>query len=126
MKEIIIDYLIQYIPDIRKIVSHTEIKEHQVDFWKRNYPIITDITIDNDEFEIKLKITTEMHQFLSFSNFSDGLIQRINDKSEKKVDGPNYLGMYSWHSEDLKLSFGVNDEVLQFEARFSFKIESLR
>ena len=121
MKQKIIDYLKVLIPQIDEILLLQEVKENHLNFWKRNYPIIRDIRIVDGEFDIFLEIDSTMSEFNNISDFTKGLIKLINENSETKVDGPNYLGMFGWQAEDLSVSFGVNDEILKFEARFSFK-----
>ncbi len=74
MRQNIINYLVKLIPQIDKILLLQEVKENHLNFWKRIYPIIKDIRIENDELDIFLKIDSTNSEFNQISDFSTGLI----------------------------------------------------
>ena len=124
MKEIISNFLKEYNLDIYGLLVKDSISDFELIQWKEKHTIIDKIEYEEDEVSIFLKNLPTDIDFEAYHTFSEKLITRINENSEIKVEGPNYLGMFGWLSEDLSVSFGVNDEPLSFEARFSFKFDS--
>ena len=121
MKQLILDYLKKNNLDIADLLELNEISNSLQNAWKKRYPIIDNIQYQKNEIDIFLKNESNTNDFANFNRFSDGLIELINKNSNKKINGPNYLGMFGWQSEDLSISFGVNNKEMSFEARFSFK-----
>ena len=121
MKQLILDYLKKNNLDIADLLELNEISNSLQNTWKKRYPIIDNIQYPKNEVDIFLKNESSTNDYANFNRFSDGLIELINENSNKKIEGPNYLGMFGWQSEDLSVSFGVNNEKLSFEARFTFR-----
>jgi hypothetical protein len=126
MRGLILNFLKENNLDIGELIGKDSINATELTQWKEKHPIIDKIEYEGNEVGIYLKNLPMDIDFEPYHNFSKKLINLINENSEQKVEGPNYLGMFGWQSGDLFISFGVNDEPLSFEARFSFKIDSIQ
>ena len=72
-----------------------------------------------DEIDIFFRNAESITEGSVFHELNDELINFINDNSEKKVEGSYNLGYYGWESDDLKISIGLINEPICFEARLT-------
>jgi len=126
MKELILDYLKEYGFDLQEILksnkkSGKEYFQKPNDTFRDKHLVIFKIESDEDEIDIYINSSPILTDLSIFHEFSEGLIELINSKSDNKIQGPNSFGSFGWNAADFSLSFGVNDEVFQFEFRISVK-----
>lgn len=126
MKELVLNFLKENDLDISTLIEKDSISAIEVTQWKEKYPIIEKIQYEKNEVGIYLKNLSTDTNFEGYHIFLEELISLLNKNSEEKVNGPNYLGMFGWQSKDLSVNLGINDEPLRFEARFSFKLDSIQ
>ncbi len=123
MKQLILNYLMKYNIQIDKFIHSKEtefsilIKNHD----EQTPYLRVDVMIEREENKCHVYLKrADIHgkEFI-FNEFTNGLIQLINDNSEQKVFQSVVPGWYGWQSEDLSIDFGIKSEIFGFAARFA-------
>lgn len=125
MKKIIFDYLKTYGFDLQKILESNN--KSGKDYFKRptdtfmdKYRVNFTIESKEDGIDIYISSSPELSDLSVFHEFSKGLIEIINQNSEKKVEKSELNeSWFGWESKDFPISFGVKDEFFQFNSRIT-------
>ncbi len=123
MKRQIFDYLKTYNIDCDYLLNSGK-EELQLEIKRPNEVIshtktIFKINREQNEIDIFFTNVELIDEGSVYHELNNGLINYINENSDKKMDGPNYLGYSGWESNDFKISFGLIAEPICFEARLT-------
>lgn len=84
------------------------------------YRVNFTIESKEDGIDIYISSSPELSDLSVFHEFSKGLIEIINQNSEKKVEKSELNeSWFGWESKDFPISFGVKDEFFQFNSRIT-------
>jgi hypothetical protein len=124
MKQLILDYLKKYNIQLEEY-SHSDESDFLVAIKSENevsphLEIKIKVVTEKDKCQIYMENKPELGKKFIFDELSRGLIQLINENSEKKVIEYSFKkGWFGWEADNLSINFGVKNEVLGFEARFA-------
>jgi hypothetical protein len=124
MKELIFEYLKRFNIQLEKYI-YSDVDEFNVDIKSDkeispHLKIMVRLEREENGCQIYLKNYPELGKKFVFDELTKGLIQLINDNSDRPVTESSFeKGWYGWETNDLAMNFGIKNEIFEFSARFA-------